>query len=153
MRSSVLVLCLLLVACSESTAPPGFTPQPGTYTFSLSACDDCDTEEASAFALRWKDGFQATLQVTDVSQTAVQAEFLTLEAADGSDLLAALIPKEIRFRQIASGGFRGSTSYVLGEIFLTLETDDTCAFSLSYPSVGRHPGLCELVFEAPAGAP
>lgn len=148
MRTKLLICCLAVVACSDSTAPPEFLPAPGTYALSLSACAGCDVETTSAFALQWREGFRASLELSQVSGTGAKGRFLTLEAADGSDLVEGLVPATVRFRRVSGGGLRTVTGYVLGEVHLTLEPDGGCTFELSYPTAGTQPGACQLQFNA-----
>ena len=143
-RSPSLLALLLLLACSDSTAPESSSPglEAGTYSMTLTACETCSDGSGSPFAVLFRDGVAAQLAVSNVTESDARVEFVELRASTGTDLLGTLAQRVVEFSR-SLGAYAGTVGYVQGNIELTLSSDG-CLFSLEYPGVSTGQGLCDL---------
>jgi hypothetical protein len=139
---------LAILACSDSTDPDGggggspFQPLAGTYELTLTGCTTCD-ESTPDLALLWKNGVLARIDVSVVSGSGAQGEFLSLMTVSGSNLSPTLNSSEFVISRLTSGEYRGSVGFGDGAISVGLNPNG-CSFGMSYPGVDTGAGTCEV---------
>lgn len=145
MRIALLSLfALSAVACSDSTNPnQPFQPAAGTYEMILTSCIPCTDPSEPDLAVLWMNGVFARVDVSSVSGTGAQGEYLALETLSGSNLLDVLESHSFEISRLTNGDYRGSIGFGDGTISVAL-VPNGCAFALSYPNVVTGAGACQI---------
>lgn len=149
MRATTVALLGLFVAfsaCSDSTGPDGndsgFQLENGTYDMVLTDCTECTDNSGSSFAVVWREGIDATIEVLNATEDGAQGRFLSLLGPQGQELTPALETPNVEF-SVISGVYRVSVRFLEGEISVAFH-DGGCTFDMTYPGVDTGPGTCEL---------